>query len=309
MRYIRILFFVLASCSVGYAQQLPQYSQWSWHQFALNPAHAGIKKCIDIHSLYRMQWVGFEGAPRSGFFTVSVPLNSKRRAYLSGRHGMGFRFETDRIGNFHLQRFNLAYAGHFNFDKTNRLSLGIYGGVVQMGYDPLGIHTAEPDPIVQNEGSFFGADASFGAWYNATNFYAGLILQNLFPTPWSPIGENARFRLHMSLNGGYRMPLNDRVTFLPNMIIRIPPKGPASVDIQTHLDYNNFLNFGLGYRNTDAFMAFFQIKFNEQFAIGYSFDYTLSDIQIAAQNTHEFSLRFTTCKPDRTSNSACPLFE
>ena len=72
---------------------------------------------------------------------------------------------------------------------------------------------------------------------------------------------------------------------------------------------DSFITVGLGYRNVDAVMAYFQIKFNEQFGIGYSFDYTLSELQLPSKNTHEFSLRFTTCKPDRSSTSACPLFE
>src|SRR5690606_18684603 len=123
MRKFLILFaFVLVSI-VGLTQQIPQYSQWSLHQFAGNPAHAGIKPCIDVHALYRLQWVGFEGAPRSGFFTMAVPLSAKRRKYLSARHGTGFKFETDQIGQFNVNRFNLAYAAHFNFTTDNRLSL------------------------------------------------------------------------------------------------------------------------------------------------------------------------------------------
>ncbi len=38
-----LLVFVLLICFISKAQQIPQYSQWFWHQFALNPAHAGIK--------------------------------------------------------------------------------------------------------------------------------------------------------------------------------------------------------------------------------------------------------------------------
>ena len=118
MRSILFLFLNLSCFTFG--QQIPQYTQWSAHQFALNPAHAGIKPCIDIHSLYRMQWVGFDGAPKSGFFTASFPLHSKRKQYLSARHGTGIRFESDRIGQFNVNRFNFAYAGHFNFSKENR---------------------------------------------------------------------------------------------------------------------------------------------------------------------------------------------
>lgn len=301
-----ILWFLAPTVS---AQQLPQYSQWSFHQFAGNPAHAGIKRCVDIHTLYRAQWVGFDGAPQSGFVTVSVPLDAKRRKYLSARHGTGLKYENDQIGQFGVNRINLAYAGHFNFTAARRLSLGLYAGVVQMGYNPATVHTIDPDPSVAQEGSFISPDASFGAWFNDENYYFGLTLQNLIPSKWQRIGNDSRYRFHTSFNAGYRLAIRENLAFLPAAIIRIPPSGPVSVDLNLHLDYKNLLGFGLGYRNTDALMVFASLKIKEQFSIAYSFDYTLSGIQQAAQNTHEISLRFTTCKPERVSTSSCPLFD
>lgn len=308
MKHI-LLYIVLFGSFFAHSQQLPQYSQWSWHQFAQNPAHAGIKQCIDIHSLYRTQWVGFEGAPTSGFLTLSVPLNNRRKRYLSARHGLGLKFEGDRIGQFATNRFNVAYAAHFNFDKTNRLSLGAYAGVVQFGYDASSAITIDPDPIAMNEGSFFAPDASFGAWYNSTDFYVGLSLKNLIRSKWRNISDDSRFRVHTSLQAGYRFVVNESLTLLPGMNLRIPPKGPASLDLQAKLDYQNLLGFGIGFRNTDALIAYVQVKVKEQFSIGYSFDYTLSDIQLGAKNSHELSLRFTTCKRKRSGSSDCPLFE
>ena len=305
-----LLLLVSGLCiSTCFGQQLPQYTQWSWHQFASNPAHAGIKQCIDIHTLYRLQWVGFEGAPKSGFATVAIPLSAQRRRYLSARHGMGFRFETDEIGHFSTQRFNVAYAGHFNFNKTDRLSLGIYAGFVQMGYDPDGVLTTAPDPSVQDQGSIFAPDASFGAWYNTENYYVGLTLQNLIPSRWSSIGADARYRFHSILNAGYRLKVNDRVTLLPGVQLKIPPKGPSAVDIALQTDFNNTIGIGAGYRTGDALLLFFQLKLKERFSIGYSFDYTLTPIQLGAKNTHEVSLRFTSCKKRNVSAGSCPLFE
>lgn len=305
--FIFTLFILIATTSFG--QQIPQYTQWSFHQFSHNPAHAGIKKCIDIHTLYRLQWVGFDGAPKSGFLTVSVPLGSKRRQFLSARQGMGFKFETDQIGQFSTNRINLAYAAHFNFNKIDRLSLGLYGGVLQMAYDPSSTVVNDNDPSVFNQANFLSPDASFGAWYNSQNYYLGLSLQNMIPSKWKDVGTDSRHRFHANLNAGYRFTLNDKIALLPAFIARIPPKGPMSVDLNLHLDYANLINFGIGYRNTDALLAFFNVRFKDQLTIGYSFDYTLSDIQIAAQNTHEISLRFTTCKLDRVGAADCPLFE
>jgi type IX secretion system PorP/SprF family membrane protein len=302
MRLLLSISFLLAFSLK--AQQLPQYTQWAFHQFANNPAHAGIKKCVDIHTLYRTQWVGFEGAPQSGFLSVSIPLNSKRKTYLSARHGTGFKFETDQIGPFSTNRINFAYAGHFNFDKHNRLSLGLYGGVAQTSYDASQTITTNPDPIISNQVSFTSPDASFGAWYNSEKYFIGFVLDNLIP-----LGTDSRHRLHAMMNAGYQFGLNEKISLMPLIMMRYTPRGPLSADLNLHVDYNNLIGFGLGYRNTDALLTFVSLKIREQFSVVYSFDYTLSDIQVGAKNTHEISLRFTTCKPERNRSISCPLFE
>lgn len=308
MKRLFILFFIGVT-SLSWAQQLPHYTQWATNQFALNPAHAGIKKCIDISTLYRNQWVGFEGAPKTGFLAVSIPLNSKRKQYLSARQGTGFKFETDRIGQFNTNRINVAYAAHFNFNKFNRLSLGLYGGVVQMGYDPSSATTQSADPTVLQQSNFVAPDASFGAWFNAENYFVGLTLRNLIPTKWKDIGSDSRFRFHLGLNAGYRFIIKKNITLMPAINIRIPPRGIVDIDYDLFVNYKNFIGFGVGYRTIDALLLFFNVKIAQQFSIGYSYDINLTDIQQGAKNTHEISLRFTTCKPDRRTSNSCPLFE
>lgn len=294
---------------VAKAQQVPEYSQWYMHQFAINPAHAGIKQCIDLHTLYRMQWVDFEGAPRTGFLTMSIPLQNRRKRVFGARHGTGFKFETDQFGAFSVTRLNLAYAAHFNFTQDTRLSLGAYGGVVQTGYDASIVTTHDPDPTVLEQSNFLSPDASFGAWFNSTNYFLGLSLRNLIRSKWEDIGGDSRHRLHASLNGGYRWAVRDNLTLLPGFNLRIPPRSPVSLDINLHADFSNVFGFGIGFRAGDAINATAVFKIREQFAIGYTFDYSLTRIQSVAKNTHELSLRFTTCKPDRTNSNSCPLFE
>lgn len=307
--YILFAFFFLGIEEYSFGQQLPQFTQWSAHQFALNPAHAGIKPCIDIHTLYRVQWLGFEGAPRSGFLTLSAPIKTKRKQYLSARQGIGLRFETDQIGQFNTNRINLAYAGHFNFSRDTRLSLGIYGGIIQMGYDPSKTVTIQPDPSVSQEASFITPDASFGAWWNGENYYIGLVVQNLIPNKWVDLGVDSKYRFHAALNAGYRLKINDRFTFIPAVLVKIPPRGPLAMDLQAMIDFNNKLNFGLGYRNTDAILAYAGVKINHRFSIQYSFDLTLSALRNGSSNTHELSVSFSACRPENTSTSRCPLFE
>lgn len=291
------------------AQQLSQISQWNFHQFSINPAHAGIKPCMDIHALYRTQWVGFNGAPQTGVFTFSAPLKSKRKYYLSGRHGIGFKFENDRLGPFSHNRFNIAYARHMNFSTDNRLSMGLYGGIVQMSYLGSSLFVNQPDPVISRDVNIVLPDAHLGFWWNSKRYYLGLMLQNLVMLKWRDIGTNSGQQFHFALNGGYQFVLNDKISLEPVALFKVPLKGPVAFDLNLLFDYKNQFGFGVGYRNTDAviFMASFKIK--EQFSIHYSFDYTLSSLQNVSKNTHEVSLIFTGCKSRNSKTNACPMFE
>jgi type IX secretion system PorP/SprF family membrane protein len=305
-----LLFLVLNTFSIREvcAQQLPQYSQWSSHQMALNPAHSGIKSCMEFHTLYRAQWVGFDGNPRSGFLTISAPIPSPRKKLLSSRHGWGVKMEMDRIGHFSAHRMNLAYAGHFNFTKDLRLSMGMYFGVVQLGFNPSDAVMLEPDPTVNRELSLIAPDASFGAWWNGKNYYIGAVLQQLIRNDWDDLGLDARFRTHATINAGFLQPLSEYVTLLPGLIVRIPPGGRVSFDAQAMLDYKNKLTLGLGYRNADALILQVGIKWNPKFSIHYSFDATTSQLRNFSNNTHEFSIVFNNCFAESKNNLKCALF-
>lgn len=291
-----------------FSQQMPQYSQWSTNHFALNPAHAGIKSCLEVHSLFRMQWIGFDGAPKSGFFNLSLPLPAKRTHFLSARQGFGIRFEADQIGPYFTNRYGVSYAAHFNFSQNTRLSLGVNAGLIQMGYDPSKSITIAPDPTISKELSLALPDASFGAWWNGENYYVGLVLNNLMRSRWTDFGTDSRFRFHTLLYAGFRMKINDKVTLLPATLLKIPPAGPVAIDIQGMFDFQKRLSLGLGWRNTDALILFAGVKINPRFTVNYCADIVLSAINNQARSSHEISLVFTGCVPENTGTLKCPLF-
>jgi len=304
-----IIHFLFFYCSFTFGQQLPQFTQWTSHQFSMNPAHAGIKNCLDIHSLYRTQWIGFEGAPKSGFLTFSAPMNSLRRHALSERHGMGIKFEYDNIGPFSSNRLNIAYASHFNFTADNRLSLGLYAGFVQFNYTGNQITTIEPDPTISNDISFIKPDATFGAWWNTENYYLGLTIQNIFRSKWDNIGNNNRFQLHTNINGGTRLTLRKYYAFIPCFLMKIPPTGQVVVDLNLLFNYRNKFGLGAGLRNTNAFLCLVNFKINSQFSVHYSFDYTTTSVNPGTKNSHELSITYNTCKHREIGTTKCALFE
>ena len=306
--YYLVCIVILSLHNLTFSQQIPQYTQWASHQFSINPAHAGIKNCLDVHSLYRMQWLGFEGAPKSGFLTVCAPIAGIRKHAYSPRYGVGGRVETDNIGEFSTFRLNLAYSAHFNFTEFSRLSLGLYAGFNHLSFTNQNTITIHPDPSIK-AANFISPDASFGAWWNGKNYYLGFSLQNLTSSKWKNLGLDSKFRTHTILNGGYRLSINPKVTFLPAFLIKLAPSTPIAADLNLLLDYNNVIGGGVGYRNTDAILFFAHCKIKQQLTIQYSFDFVLSPLNSGVINSHEISFIFSSCKPKDLSTTKCALFE
>src|SRR6201996_3794333 len=75
MRRILYLLFVFIAClqSVS-AQQKPQYTQYVFNNYLLNPAVSGIENYTDVKAGYRSQWTGLEGAPVTSYITINAPL-------------------------------------------------------------------------------------------------------------------------------------------------------------------------------------------------------------------------------------------
>lgn len=309
-KLVKIFIFSLLINTISYytySQQLPQYTQWATHQFSINPAHAGIKACVDIQTLYRTQWVGIEGAPKSGFFTLSVPLQINRTNYLSARHGIGVKVETDKIGQFTTNRFNLAYAGHVNFSRDTRLSVGISLGMMHFGYDQSNSKTIDPDPAIFSEASLVMPDASVGAWWNGANYYFGASLQNLMRSKWKGVGLDSRYRIQTSINAGNKLKISDDVNLLSGVLFKIPTTGPLGVDANAIFDFKNIFGIGGGYRFTEAILGFMYFKISQQFLIQYSVDYVVSPL--GRSFSHEISFNFATCKSVSTGAIKTALFE
>lgn len=303
---VSILFLVF--CLESYAQQMSQYTQWAQHQVMLNPAHVGLEKGLEMHSLYRFQWVGLEGAPRSGGFAFSLRLDKRQKKYLETQHGIGVRFEADQIGQFNTNRVNVGYAPHFVINERTRLSFGIYAGLLQMGFNHATAITIDDDPAVLREAVILAPDASVGALWAGKNYYAGVTLNQLIPWKWNTLGLASKFRFHFSIQGGYQLELSDNIQFLPAVMVKIPPRGPVAIDLQALFDFGRKIQAGLSYRNSDALAIFAGFKIKQRFSVGYSYDIGISSLRKAHTGSHEISLAFTTRRIEQTATFHGAIF-
>lgn len=304
------LLTIILLCFVGvcYAQQVPQFSQWYWNQYALNPAHAGIKNCFELKTYYRTQYTGIEGMPHHGNFSITAPLNRDRKDFLSPRHGIGLKMATERIGAFVTNRLNVSYAAHLNFTQDNRISVGIDAGVKQLATDVSRITTQEFDPTIHQYASNWMPDANIGVWWNSKNYYVGLTVREILGSKWRNIGLESSYKLHTYINGGYRFVGKNGFSFFPSMLIKLPIQGRMSSDLILLFDKNNQFSFVAGYRTTEALLFAFNVKVKEMFSIGYSFDYNFKPLGGFPHSTHEINLTLSGCRAYKKSQTGCDLF-
>ena len=113
MRRVFILLTILSSVLIGssaMAQQDAMYSMYMFNGLAVNPAYAGSRETISLTALYRNQWTGLEGAPKTAVLVGHAPL-------LNDKIGLGLSITSDNISIFNMMIISASYAYRINIKK------------------------------------------------------------------------------------------------------------------------------------------------------------------------------------------------
>lgn len=313
---MRYPFAVLALCAISgvlRAQQLAQYSQYVFNQFSVNPAVAGSKDCLDLRLGYRQQWVGYEGAPTTGWVSMHGVLRAKGKPFQANKHGIGAFIEADDAGNYGYTSFLLAYAYHLQMSRDLYLSVGLFAGVRQVklavGELTLGQYD---DPVVNSQASaLVYPEITPGIWCYGKNAWMGLSIHQMLANRIGDVGLDSRFVRHVMASGGYRHRIARKTAFVSSGLLKVAGGSPPAFDINGMLEWNRTYGLGVGYRNGDAVVAMMKVGFLKFFQLGYSYDITTSRLRVASSNTHEVILAITPCRTDGMSKRMinCPAFD
>ena len=151
----RKLILIIMSCFFGAvvtnAQQNAQYSNFLFNAFGINPANAGLTKCLDARVGYRAQWVGFENNPTTVMVNAHQRINSisRERGVV---HGVGIQIEGDNTGFTGRTSLHGVYAIHLPLSRNTRISFGVGLGLLQYRFDASGAFVPNAaDPILQDQ--------------------------------------------------------------------------------------------------------------------------------------------------------------
>jgi type IX secretion system PorP/SprF family membrane protein len=290
------------------AQQYPIYSQYIFNGLVLNPAYAGSHVQLSASAMYRNQWVNFEGAPKTLFFSAHTSLMNEKM-------GLGLLINDDRIGSYSNQNIYGSYAFIIKTPK-GKLAMGVSAGlnILSADYGNLNLDDIADNSFASVTGNLrpnFGTGVYF---YNKTLF-AGFSVPFLLNNGFGDVNlENTlneiRSARYYYLNGGLMLPLNleKTVHIQPSVLIRGQEGAPLNFDINTSFIFYDLLNVGVSYRNIDAVVSYIDFKLSESFHFSYSYDWTTSAIRTASHGTHEFMLNYRVRLRDIHDDVKCPKF-
>lgn len=277
------------------AQQDPQYTQYMYNMSVLNPAYAtGIESNLNLGALYRSQWVGAVGAPKTLTLFAHMPVNEKVE--------VGFSLISDDIGGGAKKENNFFadFAYLLEFNNNHKVSFGVKAGFtnLQTNFDGFVFESGNPgtdDAFSENRNDIM-PNVGVGAFYFTDNYYVGLSAPNLLATKQfeNRSGNNSfsRENTHVFLTAGYVFKVSEQFKFKPAVMSKFVSGAPISLDVTANLLYNEKFEFGAAYRFGDAISAMTNVKVTPSIRVGYAYDYNTSNLGQFNSGTHEIFVLF-----------------
>ncbi len=284
--YICLLSFIAVG---GFSQQLPQYTQYMLNEMAINPAVSGKDDYADVRSNNRYQWVGVTDAPRTYMLTLHGPIKAKNM-------GIGMNLYTDIVGPTRRTGLNFSYAYHMKVKDDMFLSMGLSAGVLQWGIDgsKLILRDDGDQNLLSTYQTTYVPDFGAGLYFHKKDrFYFGLSLPQIYQAPiklYEGAGKNSKIVNHFNLNGAYKFDLGDDFKIEPSFLVKYEIPTPPKIDVGMRVIYQEQIWLGGAYRHNDAFTALIGYFYKNYLMIGYSFDFTTTNIKKYSTGTHEIML-------------------
>ncbi len=287
MRIKIFILFIICGLS-AYAQQEAQYTQYMYNMGIVNPGYMiNEPSIVKLGSLYRTQWVGVEGAPKTTNVFANVPINENIE--------LGLNYLNDNIGgriNLSENVFNINAAYKIKLKKDLNISFGVKIGFDHLNFSSLGSNVSD-DPLFQNTKKTV-ANIGAGVFLFDEHYYVGLSAPNLIPSDLN-VSSSILYqdKPHMFLIGGYVFEINSDFKLKPSTVVKHVSGAPLSFDVSANALYKNTFELGVSYRYEDAITGLAGINITPNLRVGYAYDFNTSQLNSYNSGSHEIMLLFT----------------
>lgn len=289
--------------------QDPIYSQYYTSPMTVNPAFSGTTNAPLISSAFRLQWPGFSNAYRT--FSASYSQYFKRQ-----KSGIGFLALADNAGDGILTNTRVSgfYSYRLQIDQNTFLQSGIeftgiqsrldwdkllfedqidpVDGPINPGGSPIPSSERRPNELTK---TYF--DMGFGMLLSGPTYYLAVGLRHLntpnvgFLEESGPDPSNVPILYNFMAGTEVKIDRSGKLLFSPNILFALQGN-LYQLNAGGHLKMDR-ISTGIYYRhagkNPDALQL--HIGFEQEiFRIGYSYDFTISQLAGLSGGSHELSL-------------------
>ena len=281
------LSFLIVLLSLGglQAQQDPLYNLYSFNQYMINPAYAGVYNNFSANLITRKQWAGIDGSPLTNLFTAHTAVGDQ--------FGTGILIVNDRLGINNNTEAQVSFSYKIT-SGSKTLALGVQGGIVgyQYDYNKLNLAFVDDEGLDINNQGFSKANFGAGAFYMTDRYYFGISVPRILNSKVNDgISSSTRYLPHYYLSGGFivKPKSTNELLLKPSFLVRYT-EGQVSADISANVLFANTIWVGLTLRNLSGIAINTQVQFNRSFRLGYSFELPTNQLVQSNFGTHEVSL-------------------
>lgn len=293
-RIIAVIFIVLCVAEAAKAQWDAQVSNYWVVKQTYNPAFAGQGNLLNLSVLGRQQWMGVENAPKTFWASAEMPI-----LFMNRIHGVGVTMSNDQIGLFSNTYINGQYAFKKKIGK-NTLNLGLQVGMASIGFDGTklyspqsGAHSTKDEAIPSSSEKASVLDAGLGLTWLASDYYLGLSSAHVLAPKYN-LGENLSShipRTYYLIAGGNINFSNPLYQIQPSTLVKYSGN-VLQVDLTARFVYNKLFNAGVSWRKDDG-LVFLLGASIKGFNVGYSYDWSTSDISVVSSGSHELYVTYS----------------
>ena len=288
MKKLLIISMLFLLVNTSYGQQDPMYTQFFSNKLVVNPAYAGTRDAVSLVGLYRHQWAGMEGAPRTTTMSLHAPIRKINS-------GFGISLVHDQIGIQRSYEAKLAYSYNINVG-IGRLSFGLDAQIRKqdmLWYDSNPLDSGD-DYIPYGENTLALPNFGFGVYLYRENYYLGLSAPKLLEnrTDYNPDGGNSYQRRHFFGMAGVLIPISKTIALKPAALVKYEINSPLELDFNMMAIFHEQFWVGATYRTNDSFDVLVQYHLKNNLRIGYSYDYTLTKLSSVNSGSHEIMIGY-----------------
>ena len=289
------------------AQQEKMFSQYMFNMLAINPAYAGSRDVLSATGMYRNQWGGVIGAPRTSTFTIDMPVNKERV-------GLGIQLFNDQLGAENYTGGFVSYAFRIKIGERSTLALGLQGGASSFQWNLTDVALVpgggSVDPAFANNVSKILPNFGTGIYLSNDRGYIGISVPYLIENNLGNFDSGnlrGKQRRHFYMMSGLVFGKN-AVKLKPSLLVKYVTGAPIGLDGNLNLWFNDRIAIGASYRyqqfqsyignnyKSDAIVGMIELQLSDQFRLGYAYDHTMNglshDGKFLTIPTHEVMVRY-----------------